>query len=160
MSGKCESISRKLEYPLSNSESGNERRPEDNITVRRKKKFDVDRPLTSSSGHVSFNDRDKEVQDSKRLNDREVLSRIHGNERLPTSILKSQERQGDGHHREPSRRRKGDIGKNYQARIEIQEDEQHLDDESDRYRRNRSKSVHKNEVKGTSGEYIPVYSES
>ena len=50
LSGKCESISRKLEYPLSNSESGNERRPEDNITFRRKNKFEVGHTRRSSSG--------------------------------------------------------------------------------------------------------------
>ena len=160
MSGKCESISRKLEYPLSNSESGNERRPEDNITFRRKKKFEVDRSRRSSSGYVSFNDRDMDVQDSKRLNDREVLSRIHENDRLPTSsILKSQERQGDGYHRESRILMKGDPDKSYRVRMEVHEGDKRLDVESDRYRRNSSKGAHKSEVKKTSEEYIPVYSE-
>ena len=160
LGGKCESISRKLKYPLSNSESGSERRPEDNITFRRKKKFEVDRPRRSSSGYVSFNDRDMDVQDSKRLNDREVLSRIHEKDRLPTSsILKSRESQGDGYHRESRIRIKGDTDKSYRVRMEVHEGDKRLDDESDRYRRNSSNGAHKSDVKKTSEEYIPVYSE-
>ena len=99
------------------------------------------------------------MQDSKKLNDREVLRRFHENDRLPTSsILKSRERQGDGYHRESRIRMKGDTDRSYHVRLEVHEGDKRLDDESDRYRRNSSKA-HKSEVKRTSEEYIPVYSE-